>query len=295
MKCPNCGAEVQEGDVFCSNCGASVQTPMNYNYNMQQQNMQNYNQQNYNQPNYSQPNQPNYNQPKKGGSDNTVKYLVIALIVIALIIAVVLIVKTVLDNSNDKQNVEPDTPKQSFENETNTYKVNYAGFNLYIPEDLLTEKDGQFLLIGDIGNTWLTQMLIDSNSFNKVQSNLPELKSNWEDSGYDVNSLDTETIDGEEIIIGEINSAGRSILFYCAELTPTKTMVGFIFTTDISTARAELDNIIPIIKTAEYVGESSNLEIDSSMDFENALKELQNVANESEETNTSENTNTTEE
>lgn len=68
MFCPNCGAQVNDGEKFCQNCGAPMeQKPAQPQYQQPQYQQPQYQQpqyqQQYQQPQYQQPAQPQYQQP----------------------------------------------------------------------------------------------------------------------------------------------------------------------------------------------------------------------------------------
>ena len=183
MKCIKCGMDLKEGDIFCANCGTPV--PKNNN-EVQSENMQ----MNYN----YQPNNQNYGQAykKNSNSSDIIKICSATIIIVAIIAAVAFVIVSIFSKKDEKNNYgeQPINNTENFANYNNSgntseesgnsgninekdssYKVNFKGFKLYIPDNLIYQVDStnNLIAVGDSLQTWIANLDIQQAPFEKVK------------------------------------------------------------------------------------------------------------------------------
>lgn len=307
MKCNNCGADLGANDVFCSNCGTPVQKESTKS-NDQNENMYTYernvNQQQQQKPinqNYGQAN--NYGQPyqKTKNAGDIVKICIgtlVGIIILAAIVFIIYSVMSALDKKNNDADISnnptstssstinnnssavttPISNNQSSavttsvsNNKSSSYKVNYAGFKLYIPDNLIYEMDytNDAVLIGDAERTWITQFLIKQGSFEQLKKNKNQLRTYLlqEFSAYNANVKDAtiETIGGVEFILLECEAAGEKMLIGYAGLNSMYSACFTMTNEDNNFNRDLLKDLATIIDTAEYTGDSQYLKTNENI------------------------------
>ena len=327
--CPNCGTPVQKvGGVNNIDKGTSNNNinngNMNYNYERpvnQQASTQNYsqpiNQQNYShQPVNQQTNPQNYStsninqqyggNKKSGGSP--IKTCIIIIIVVAILAAIGFVIYSIVSPSNKKENTSTSLQNTLSSSNTNTssvsqvsdstYKVNYAGFKLYIPDNLVYEFDNinNAISIGDSSSTWVAQLYIQEAQFQQVKQQKDNLKKSFEDyCSAEVSNVTIETIDGIEFMIFEADMAGTHELVVFAKLNSMYITCIEIANENNDYDRDVLEELTPILKTAEYDGDSKSLETNDAIDANKISEAIQDVVGGTEEGETQETDETTEE
>lgn len=320
MKCTKCGMELRETDAFCPNCGEPVPKTKNsgnnnegdiqnkYTYERPSSNQQtSYSQQqganqqyNYNKPNYGQTQYQQYN-----NGNNTIKIgmiVVVIIIFVALILGYVLIIKpaqdemkntsnnnTISNNSNNQSNEENNSSNKnnnSSINKVSSYKVKLTGFNLFIPDDLIYEVDNvsNAINIGDSESTWLAQILILEGNFDAIKKNKDTIApylSELYGTGTEFSNVTIETIGGVECIVFDATMSGVNMTLGIAKVNSMYSAVFVIMNQDNSFDRDRIETVTNIINSAEYVGNTTNMETNNN----NVLDGLVNAFNKSLEEN----------
>lgn len=301
MNCSKCGTNLGENDVFCPKCGTPVKKSEGTNANIKNEGM-NYN---YERPMNQQSNGQNYGNPNiyseqygnSKSSGSAVKTCVIIVIIVAILAAVGFVVYSVVSalNKNNNTPVSSGTPTQSTTPSDNsgsvsqvantqkssTYKVNYAGFKLYIPDDLIYEFDttNDAINIGDALSSWVAQLSIQKLPFQQLKQNKSYLSSYFTEylASYNakVSNATVETIDGVEFILMEIDLAGTHELMAVSGLNSMYAACLEVANENNDYDRDVLKNITPILKTAEYDGETRNLETNGKIKTTDINKALQ--------------------
>lgn len=314
MKCSNCGTELGENDVFCPKCGTAIQkkggnsVPKKseeiYNYDRSQVNQQgNYNQ-GQNAQNYGTNDMYGQQYGNNGGSGSVVQTCIIIVIAVAVLAAVGFVVysivsainknntsggvnnETSIATSSTLNNDYEATAQVSSTQKSSTYKVNYGGFKLYIPDNLIYEMDttNDAINIGDALSTWMAQLSIQKLPFQQLKQNKSYLSSYFSEylSSYNatVSNATVENIDGIEFVIMEIEVAGTNELIGCAELNSMYTACLEVANENNDFDRDVLKNLTSIIKTAEYNSDTKNLEVKGKIKTTDINKALQKVAEE---------------
>ncbi len=312
MNCSKCGNNLGENDVFCPKCGTPVQRSEEINANIKNEGM-NYN---YERPMNQQSNRPNYVQPNSyseqyensKSSGSAVKTCVIIVIIVAILAAVGFVVYSVVTALNKNNNTSissgtstqssptQSTPTQSTPTTSNnsgsvsqvantqnssTYKVNYAGFKLYIPENLIYEFDttNNAINIGDTLSSWVVQLSIQNIPFQQLKQNKNYLSSYFTEalSSYNakVSNATVETIDGVEFILMEVDLGGTHEIMAVSGLNSMYSACLEVANENNDYDRDVLKNIAPILKTAEYDGETKNLKTNEKIKTTDINKALQ--------------------
>lgn len=319
MKCSNCGTELGENDMFCPKCGTSVQKEGGnsvqnkneemYNYDRPRVNQQgNYNQR-QNAQNYGTNNMYGQQYGNNGGNRSVVKTCIIIVIIVAILVAVGFVVYSIIsaDNKNNNKSeiannptsiTTPSTTTQTSNDDygttttsntqrnSSTYKVNYAGFKLYIPDDLIYQMDAtnDAINIGDALSTWVAQLSIQQLPYQQLKQNKSYLSSYFSEylSSYNatVSNATVENIDGIEFIIMELKVAGTNELMGFAQLNSMYTACFEVANENNDFDRNVLKNLTSIIRTAEFSGDSKNLEVKGNIKTTDINKALTKAAEE---------------
>ena len=320
MKCTKCGMELRETDAFCPNCGEpanqnknagnnnEVGNPNTYTYERPISNQQtNYNQQQRTNQQYNF-NQPNYGQTQfqqQNNENNTIKVgmiVVVIIILVALILGYALIIKPAQDemkNTTDNNTISNNSYNQSNEqnnssnknnnssiNKTSSYKVNVAGFNLYISDDLIYEIDStsDAISIGDSESTWIIQIQIIEGNFDTMKKNIDTLVpylSELYGTEAEFSNATMETIGGVECVAFDATMSGVNMTLGIAKVNSMYSAVYVIMNQDNSFDRDRIETVANIINSAEYVGNTTNMETNNN----NVLDGLVNAFNKSLEEN----------
>ncbi len=318
MKCSNCGTELGENDVFCPKCGTAIQKKGGnnmqnnngemYNYDRPVNQQINNNAQRSNAQNYGQTNMCGQQYGNNGGNGSVVKTCIIIVIIVAILAAVGFVVYSIVSavnkNSNKSEiannptsittpsatqttnNDYGTTTTSNTQKNSSTYKVNYGGFKLYIPDDLIYQMDAtnDALNIGDALSTWVAQMSIQQLPFQQLKQNKSYLSSYFSEylSSYNatVSNATVENIDGIEFIIMELKVAGTNELMGLAQLNSMYTACFEVANENNDFDRNVLKNLTSIIRTAEFSGDSKNLEVKGNIKTTDINKALTKAAEE---------------
>lgn len=318
MKCSNCGTELGENDVFCPKCGTAIQKKGGsnmqnnngemYNYDRPVNQQINNNAQRPNTQNYGQPNMYGQQYGNNGGNGSVVKTCIIIVIIVAILAAVGFVIYSIVsavnknnnrsDITNNPASISTPSTTQTSNNDygttttsstqrnASTYKVNYGGFKLYIPDDLIYQMDAtnNAINIGDALSTWVAQMSIQQLPFQQLKQNKSYLNSYFSEylASYNatVSNATVENIDGIEFIIMELKVAGTNELMGLAQLNSMYTACLEVANENNDFDRNVLKNLTSIIRTAEFSGDSKNLEVKGNIKTTDINKALTKAAEE---------------
>ncbi len=325
MNCLKCGAKLEDNDMFCKNCGEPVTKQNNsgesmYSYDRPASQQMNYNQQQMGGQQYSQQ-MPNYGQAQKksGNASDIVKIVAVTAIVITIIIAIGLIVSSAIsafgkkkdegqgNNTQIENSIVSNEPGNDPQNGNNTqdgntigtegvtpvvntggstYKVNFEGFKLQIPDNLLyqVEAENKAILIQDENSTWLARLEIGNVPYQQLRKNINAISSvltqSLSSANVVVSPARAETIEGVEYILCDIEASGSKAVIGIASLNSMYSACIELYNVDNTCDTSALRNISSIISTAEYTGESDYLKVNEEIDFKDIGKTLEKVTQE---------------
>lgn len=285
MKCVKCGNELGENDMFCPICGTpakkvngEVKNQNTYTYDRPVNQQVNYGGQSNN---YGQANNYGQQYGKSKNTNDIVKICVITIIVFIILASLFVIGRAIMkaadetiskgNLSNDYSTTTPDTSTSGTGSVTstssvstsksNSYKVSYAGFKLYIPDTLIYEMDyiNDAINIGDAESTWIAQLGIKQGSFQQLKQNKSYLSSYLmqEFSGATVSNATVETIGGVEYVLLECNISGTNMIIGYAGLNSMYSAFFEIMNENNDFDRNTIKNLSSIISNAEYTGDST--------------------------------------
>ncbi len=314
MKCNNCGTELGEKDIFCPKCGNPSQKKGGNNMQSNNGEMYNYdrpvNQQINN--NIQRPNSQNYGQSNmygqqygnNRGNGSVVKTCIVIVAIIAVVGFVIYLIVSTVNKDNNKSEIANNptnivtssttsqtsdygtTSTSNTQRNSSTYKVNFGGFKLYIPDDLIyiTDATNDMLYIYDDLATWVVSMRIEKGSYQQLKQNKSSLSGYFSESlsSYNatVSNATVENIDEIEFIIMEIKISGKNELLVLTELNSMYTACFEISNENNDFDRDVLKNLTSIIRTAEFNGDTKNLEIKGNIKATDIDKALQKIAEE---------------
>ena len=297
MKCIKCNNELGANDKFCSVCGTPVQKMSNevenkntYTYDRTSEQQYNYERQ-FN--NLGQQNN-NYGQTyttknKQQKNNNNITKICISIIVGLIAVAVILVIGVNTYKSTNKDKIV-DTVKSNQGNsgtntttvsKTNSYKVNYKGFKLYIPDTLFYETNSDGLVIGDAESTWLANFGIQQQvSFQKLKQNKNSLSATLMQGnpGAVASSAKEETIGGVEYLLLEYSNDGMNEIIGFAGLNSMHVAFFEIMNENNDFDRENIKNLSTIISNAEYTGESTYMKSNENSKITGIDKAIEDLA-----------------
>ena len=306
MKCIKCNNELGANDKFCSICGTPVQKineggekqntytydrPSEQQYSYERQN-NNLNQQNNS---YGQAYTQNRN------TTNNVTKICVSIVIGLIAVAIIFIlgINVYKKNTNEIEK-KPNTPTTSDSqkqadssnngqgenntsvttvSKTNSYKVSYNGFKLYIPDTLVynINYSNKSINIGDAKNTWIAGLEIEQLPFQTLKQNKNALSSSLMQSNTSasISEAKIETLGGVEYIILECNIAGDKEIIGLAEMNSMYTAIFEFKNENNDFDRENIKNLSSIISTAEYIGESSYIKSNDDLKITDIDKALE--------------------
>lgn len=309
MKCLKCGNELGANDMFCPVCGTPVQKS---NEEVKSQNtyrpvnqQANYGAQTNQQPNYGgQANQYGQQYGRSRNTSDIIKICVTTILAIIILVCLFMIAKATL-KGNNKDNINTSNDNSLTTSNTtngngtlqqvssvstsksNSYKVSYNGFKLYIPDKLTYEMDylNDAINIGDTDSTWVAQLAIVEGSYKEVKQkkNYISAMATQAYPGITVSNVTVEKIDGVEYILIECSMYGVNMLMGYAELNSMYTACFELVNENNDFDRSVLKNISPIISNAEYTGTSSYMKSNENIKLDGLKKAVEDVIKAKEE------------
>lgn len=296
MKCTKCGMELRETDAFCPNCGEPAPKNTGNNNDIGTQNTQERQTSNYNNYNYK---QPQYQQYNKGNKILIIGIIIVAIIIlVALIFGYVLIIKPVQDTiennisestSNNQSNEKNDllnNNNSSSNNKSSSYKVRLSGFNFYIPDDLNYDVDysSEKIDIGDFKSSWISQIQVIEGDFDTMEKKkdtlIPFLSDMFGETEAEFSNCTTETINGVKCIVLDATVSGVNMTIGIGKINSMYSALFLIINQENSFDRERINTISNIIDSAEYVGNTTNMEINEDDVLENLKDAFNNAVTE---------------
>lgn len=279
--------------------------------------------QNYGQ-NYNLNNNYGQKAPKSSNKSDIIKIFICVIAVLIIIAIIVFIIKTILSFPNNEMkdnggkedtkvyaqnNDEVDDNMSSIDSgdepqindigiiggtstnqnpSTSAYNVEFAGFKLHIPDNLIYDEDNTtsdpMLLIYDELETWQTINTIVLGNYEKVKQNRSMLPSALvENMGLGAGTASpatVETINGVEFIIIEYSIGGENALVTIAGLNSMNVAFSIVYNENNDFSREPLESLANIISTAEYVGNEEYIEFDDTEGMKEFIEKMQEMADE---------------
>ena len=188
-------------------------------------------------------------------SNNTGKFIAIAVVVIAIIAGIL-----VFGNFNFGGK-EVGKGGEEEEKEIPTYTVNVNGFSFKVPQTYIYEISNGYLMFTDESDEWIIRISVQKASFETLKTNKEQLKVAAEKRGYIATNPVVKKINGVELI--EFNFEASSLKYNAAYAKLNSMYIATIegFNQENTYDESILKRATAIIKTAEYTGETANMEI----------------------------------
>lgn len=277
MYCKKCGSLLAENDQFCKNCGTAVNqisvpnintvgNDMNHvapTNNMSSSTGQPMNNNMNNEPAWGNGynSSPTYNQMPQKNNGNT-KFIIIGIVIAFAIFAGIIIVGMLNGKENDSNLGFGGNTSKS------TYNVKFKGFTFSIPEDYIYEEaDDETLLIGDELGTWVVQIELVEGSFAQLQTNKSQLQSALQKNGFTSSIAEEKTIGGVDFITLEISESGTNAIVALARANSMYFLCAIAFNQDNDFDYSLLEKIAPVVSSASYTGETTNMESNTKIDM----------------------------
>ena len=181
-------------------------------------------------------------------------------ILIGVAVAVVILVGLLLVGNNNK--LKDDIGKTGEEEkETPTYNVNLSGFTFKVPQTYIYEVNNGYLMITDESDSWIIRLSVQKASYETLKSNKAQLKPSAEKKGYTAEVAEVKTISGTELIKFNFEASGVKYNGAYMKLNSMYLTTVEGFNQDNTYDEALLTKAVGIVKTAEYTGQTANMEI----------------------------------
>lgn len=248
-----------------NNMNASVNNSMNSNmgYNSMNGNNMNNSQPSWNNGYYSQPN--NYNNNKS--NNNNTKYIVLGVVVVVALFAVIFVISMVFGKDSGSSSLGAGSNPGITQTSNSTYKVNFKGFTLSIPDNLVYEEQDGTLMIGNEAGTWAAVLELEQGSFAQLKANKSQLQSLMQQSGYTASIASEKTLKGVDFITLEISASGQKAI---AALAKANSMYFFGVTAYNQNNEYDyslLEKVAPILSSAQYNNSTNNIQASTKIDM----------------------------
>ena len=268
MNCKQCGFPVTENDQFCKNCGTAVVIPNETEVvNESVNEMVNASNENVN-PVVTQEITPQVTNENVGvtpvevkpeesvpveqtvpvapeSKQNNAKYILIGVIAIAVIAAVVIVIL------NRKPKEEP-VPQEETKVVVKDYKVNFNNYKMTIPGNLIYEKSGEQLLVGDEKETWIAVLEFGDINFNTLKNKKSTLKPTFEKHGYTCTEAEEKTIGGVEFITLEATSGSEKAIIGYTKINAMHALCITAYNVNGTIDYKIIESLSSLIKSIEY-------------------------------------------
>lgn len=289
--CKKCGEQINSGEKFCRNCGEptgqknfveeSREGVINSEINTTPlQNNINSNQNLNNQENvYNQIPNNNINNTQKNKNSNIIPYIILSVIVVVLISVVgILIILNISkkDENNTNHNNTNDYEENITDNkdedddidlddtiDKETDSITYKGFKFIKKSGYNYEDKSSSLIISN--DSYFTGMTISPSLFSSLKNNLTLLEAEYKKNNLDITNLQTKTINGTEVIVGDASVNGYKGTWYIIESSKTGYVYqGYITNRSYTINYSDVSIVLSLFENAEYVGNYTNYSSDVS-------------------------------
>ena len=175
-------------------------------------------------------------------------------------IAVVILVALMLIGGNTKLEDEIGKTNEE-EKEVATYKVNLSGVTFKVPQTFIYEVNSGYLLLTDETDSWVIRISIMKASYETIKNNRSQLKTAAEQKGYKAEDAELKTINGLEIVKFNFEAGGIKYNGAYAKINSMYLATVEGFNQENTYDEQILSKAAGIIKTAEYTGQTANMEI----------------------------------
>lgn len=219
---------------------------------------------------------PNAPYPTKTQTNNNSKNNNMMLIIIGIIAVVVIVILAIVlipkftSNSNGGNNggkVNNNGGASVTPVSNSTYKINFAGFTLRIPDNMTYKISTKTLMVGDEAGTWMVELTIADGSYTKLKTNKSQLHSYFQQNGITSKPAEVKTLGSSEFITIEMEKGGLNFVGAYAKLNSMKTAWMIVYNQDNTFDYDIVKQISSIISTAEYNESSHSIEEDPIIDF----------------------------
>ena len=186
--------------------------------------------------------------------NNTGKFIAIAVVVVAILAGVLIFGNINLGGKEVGKGGEQ-------EKEVPTYTVNVNGFSFKVPQTYIYEISNGYLMFTDESDEWIIRISVQKASFETLKTNKEQLKVAAEKRGYIATNPVVKKINGVELI--EFNFEASSLKYNAAYAKLNSMYIATIegFNQENTYDEEILKRATAIVKTAEYTGETVNMEI----------------------------------
>ena len=189
--------------------------------------------------------------------NNNSKFIIagIAVVVVVLVLAFTLFGNT--SNLNEKEVGKGNEE----EKEVPTYTVKISGFAFKVPQTYIYEVNNGYLMMTDESNAWVIRLSVQKASYETFKKNIDQIKMNAEKKGYEVETAALKTIGGVEMIKLCYESSGIKNNGAFSKINSMYVVAIDAFNEENTYDDKLLEKAAAIVKTAEYTGETTNMEI----------------------------------
>ena len=238
MKCPNCGAQLNEGVCFCTDCGTQITGVEN---------------------NVNQNNIPNQNLTGKNNNKKTPWGLIIGAIVLAVVIIAVFVGISIYKEDNDTPNNSNNKKTNEIKENEETKTVTYDDFTFEVPSEFNATASSSQLLITNDNNTIASAIIYQSGTgYNTLSSmkdqiiTLLKAQEGSQSQNYDFTDATTEekTYNGTRFLITKGITQGSIELDITYAEAPDGVFVVSIAKNSGIITNSDRDTLYSIVATA---------------------------------------------
>ncbi len=238
MKCPNCGAQLNEGVSFCTHCGTQITGVQN---------------------NVNQNNIPNQNLTGKNNNKKTPWGLIIGAIVLAVVIIAVFVGISIYKEDNDTPNNSNNKKTNEIKENEETKTVTYDDFTFEVPSEFNATASSSQLLITNDNNTIASAIIYQSGTgYNTLSSmkdqiiTLLKAQEGSQSQNYDFTDATTEekTYNGTRFLITKGITQGSIELDITYAEAPDGVFVVSIAKNSGIITNSDRDTLYSIVATA---------------------------------------------
>ena len=147
------------------------------------------------------------------------------------------------------------------EKEVPTYTVKVNGFSFKVPQTYIYEVRNGYLLLTDETDSWILRLSVQKMSYESLKTNMEQLKPTAEKQGYKAEEAEVKTFSGVELIKFNFEASGMKYNGGYAKINSMYLATIEGFNQDNTYDEDLLKKAAAIIKTAEYTGDTANMEI----------------------------------